>query len=330
MDDGGSKRRAAFRLAACIAFGLLALPVPALGAAAAPPARGTSAEPGGTELKRALEGLLGEELDIVGGFGTRDDPILVSSRSPTDAVTTEMRVLDALAYDRQALWHALGVAIVPHGSERLLQHKIEVVRLVPQQIHRTVENYYVRRIGLAEPLAGYDAAAIVHRSPEIRVLWPFQIGWLHYRGTHRYPQPELGYSLKYEARAITADVYVYPMAGRPPSSSPHFDELGRAISDIVVRYGKNYTAHDWPPQDSTTHAFYYYIPTAAPDKLSCVMVTSKVEHFVKIRFTMVDNYLTRNIMNDFTDGVLALAGRPQPEGAPSPVYRTEPPPTDSQ
>jgi hypothetical protein len=249
-----------------------------------------------SEIKNLLKKDFDLDVNISGGTGqSLEDPIIVLSSSESEASQTELLVLRGLGKGRSILWRSLGADIVHSSTGKILRRKIETKYVRRERTISQVENYYFLRSNTDASLAP-SVHFIVHTDPRAALEFPYELSWLHYDKRTDFEMPGLGYSLAYNAPGVKATVYVYPIAGHPPN---YMSELTRARGEVELVHGKNAIHRDWEIQDRGDHAFYYFSPSYKPSHLSFILVSTRRDHFVKVRGTFVDHPLLREVSKDF-------------------------------
>ncbi len=149
-------------------------------------------------------------------------------------------------------------------------------------------------------LAGIAPAAAEFLSPEIGVRFPDVIGALQRRGEpNRYPQPGLGYSLRYAGPGISVDVYVYNADQRGIGSGiagqAVVQQFAQAERDMQAFYqqqrqparriGGGPETLGTAPRQTPWLVARYDVQRGNEALTSVVMVTGYRDYFIKVRAT---------------------------------------------
>jgi len=263
------------------------------------------------ELKELLKRDFGLDLDIAGSCGQRrDDPMIVLSDTETEAAHTELLVLRSIGKGRHILWRSIGIKLISESSPQIIQRKIETKEVRSDEIITQIENYYILRKNLDTKVEQIQGQFVVHEDRNVNIKFPFELGWLHYDNIvdYEYQEPGPSYSLAYNAPAIKATVYVYPIRdGATSQPSPLHAELELARETIIHAYGEGAIEHDWEGVIAGENNLrYYFKREKGPEDTSLLMIFERNGYFIKLRCTFFDEPLMRDISNDFLESLLAL------------------------
>ena len=264
----------------------------------------------GSEIKALLHKDFGLDLNISGGSGQSiSDPIEINADKADRAAHTELLVLRGLGQGRKILWRSISAQVLDgENSKRIIQRKLETKEVTSAQIISQIENYYFERVNAPISSDPLSPGLTVFYDEKAKLSFPYELGWLHFDGHHDYEQdaPGLGYSLAYNAPGIKSTVYVYPIPDRADRQNINATELERAKSETVRVYGEDFYDHEWDAIHESDHSAYFYIPKGESDSLSLIFVATKGDYFVKVRSSMEDDPLMRDISSDFIKMVRSL------------------------
>jgi len=126
-------------------------------------------------IKTTLMSDFGMELNIAGGNGQCDKPIVVLDENPKDALKTQLQVLTGLGEGRRVQWKVLESTPFPSVESQVSQVRIETKQLTETEIISQVENYYFD----TSAAGGQDSSTnlTVYTHPQTGVHFPFELGW---------------------------------------------------------------------------------------------------------------------------------------------------------
>ena len=137
-------------------------------------------------------------------------------------------------------------------------------------------------------------------SPEIGVRFPDALGPLRMQGQpHRYPQPGLGYSLRYSSPAMTVDIYVYnadqrgigtgiasqPVVRQFAQTEGEMQAFYRQQGQQATRIGGGPETIGTAPRQTQWLVARYDVQQGARMVRTVAMVTGFRDYFVKVRAT---------------------------------------------
>ena len=265
------------------------------------------------------------DVDISGGFGqSREDPILVLSKTESEALRNELLVVRSLISganlegQRTLLWRSIGINLIEGPSPNIIQHKIETKEILKDEIITEKRNFYFSRKNLEiSPSHILQGQVIAYEDQKINMHFPDGLGWLHYKSMKDFgpEKPELGYSLAYSAAGIKATIYVYPFRDQQKSlSSILKTEMENSRRDIVHYYGEEAIEGDWDVQqldDNLMYCFMYNEETSFKvvgcyPSLSWLTISGKNDYYIKMRSSHFDEPLMREIGHDLVNSLFSL------------------------
>ncbi len=140
--------------------------------------------------------------------------------------------------------------------------------------------------------------------PDIVTLLPEDIGAFHYQGFYKYPEPDMGYSIRYQlANGGYADVYVYPV----PTQLRHHQQpaIIRIMTGAALKEIEYYALRgDYADFGVLTKSMLDVAGqpvarvdgTYSSDNLNLYTLVYLTEHsakLLKVRLTVLDNFANR-------------------------------------
>lgn len=160
-------------------------------------------------IKNTLMSDFGMELNIAGGNGQSDKPIVVLDENPEDALRTQLQVLTGLGEGRRVQWKVLESTPFPSIESRVNQVRIETKQLTETEIISQVENYYFDTSAAGDQSNSINLTVYTH--PQTGVQFPFELGWLHFDRLidHEPGEAGAGQTVRYIAPGIEASFHLY-------------------------------------------------------------------------------------------------------------------------
>jgi hypothetical protein len=161
------------------------------------------------DLRGILKGAFNVELNIGGGKGSPDEPVVLLDVDPAAAAFTQMMVLKCIFEAKQVFWTTLNRETRLVGDRVIEQFAVATAHFEGDEAVRHDEAYYFDVTAAVGP----DSAlpAIMIGLAERRIFLPFEIRILHFRNINIYPpeQKHLGVSFAYDAPGVKTTFYVY-------------------------------------------------------------------------------------------------------------------------
>jgi len=246
------------------------------------------------------------DVDIGTGNGTRDDPIIVLPTSASEAARTELLVLRGIGKLRGMMWRTISVSNAMLDDQSSVRRKIETISIEDDQFITQTESFYFLRKAAVDNEVLQSTEVIAHQDKDSGLLFPYEIGWLHFDEIVNYPSESLGYSLSYNAPGIKATIYVYPRDPDTPKPTAVVDELNRFRDEILEVHGPDKIKSIGEIGYSDNVANYLFADEGDSQSYFALMVCATPSHFIKLRVTFRTYSFTSDAFIDFRQRIYAM------------------------
>jgi hypothetical protein len=268
-------------------------------------------------LRDLLMGGMGIELPIRGGYGgSREDPIVITAPDMDGVALVKALTLHAVGRGRGIFWRTVANTLLGEEWPGIEQFKIETVRLTETQMITRTENFYFDVSAAIEAQRRWQAPLVVAHHDVSGLVFPFEIGWLHFdKGEDvERESPGLGHSLNYRAPGIICSLYVYDkgLASIPDDVTDAVvqGEFEEAARDIATHRPDFEAVSDQPPPEPDCLERYYRVGEG--QQASLLWMTTSRGRFIKVRVTWVRDHFIDEAAMTFLAGVLANLRRSGP------------------
>jgi hypothetical protein len=270
---------------------------------------------GSTMLREMLKRDFGKEFQISGGFGNSvDDPILLDSRSGSEASWTEMEVARCIYGGLSCHWRLLSRTRVQDSNRPIERFTCEVKYAEGDEIVTEKRSFYfdlsvVEDVGSQDvtPVAGFNVGGGTGMG------LPYQLEWLHFDSLvdNEADCPGLGVSVAYSAPSTKATIYIYNKGVDVVDGERHSeqleDEFASATRDLLA---VNPDARQVSEKFASNLLFRAFEFGSA---YSIVTLSTVGNHFFKVRATLDpahDKY-TFDCLWDSVNRILSMATSPR-------------------
>jgi hypothetical protein len=228
-----------------------------------------------------------KDLPISGGFGqSADDPIILTSKNPMEAATTQLEVARCVYGINGWYWRAIERLPVEGPMGRVEKLTSEVKYAEGDQIITEKRSFYFDLSEVDLPMAEALPGARVPLGHPAQLGLPWQLGWFHFDGliNNEEMSPGLGLSVAYSAPMAKMTIYAYDkemsksILDDPDGSA--LAEYHQAISDFE---SMNPSATVMREHEEAGTRLKLY---ESGDTLSAVLVAPFRNFFFKLRLTL--------------------------------------------
>jgi hypothetical protein len=149
------------------------------------------------------------DLNISGGDGKKDAPIIIQDKDRSAAALTEIQVLRGLGRGRGILWRTQGKNLFESNGKKIEQFKIETKEVSETKIVTQLENYYFDISASEKNKISLPDAEV--NLPNNLGSVPFDFSWLHYSSleNNEIEYPGYGVTIAYGSPGIKGTIYIY-------------------------------------------------------------------------------------------------------------------------
>lgn len=250
-------------------------------------ASGLEAEENNLNIRELLKKDFGLDVNIAGGIGHRNDPIVIRDTNTALAALTEMEVLKGLGRGRGVLWRTLSKELVEKDTHLVQQVKVETKHVKNNEVVTQTEAYYFDISASGQRSEALpDTVAVL---PDGQML-PYEFAWLHYQGViNNEPEnPGMGVSVAYGAPGTKATIYLYDkgIRGIPADiNSPVVRSEFKEVQADVLKV--NPSADPLGPERAGKK--FHFQSFRVNGEISLVGVGAYRGKFVKVRLTHLDD-----------------------------------------
>jgi len=273
-----------------------------------------------TTLRQQLSKDFGLDLPIGSGFGSsREDPVVILASEPMAVASIEMLLLNCVGKVLGRLWRVLGRNSLDRGWRNIEQLQLETIELTSAEIITQQVNFYfdvtamMANSGPAQDGQGRQSRLIAYVDAASRIVFPYEIGWMHFEGAMASSptDPGLGQTIEYKALNMKASVYIYDrnIIRFPERFDPDFLalEFEAAGSDVLQFNSDVRIVEDQRLARSKNGTFYIRQDFKIGGDRSVLALTVARRNYLKMRLTWLAEPLFDNIGDEFIDAVVDLA-----------------------
>jgi hypothetical protein len=232
----------------------------------------------------------GFEVSVIGGNGSRANPWYIIEPDCERAALHTMQLLTAFGSIQNALWRVDKSQPVEDAPEQL-RVVIERIRFQDEKVIAERVPYFFQ---FDMPATQVDPLVVLGCvQPQVGLVLPYQLGWLHYQGTTESMPLEVsgtGHSAPYGAHGIDAAVSLYQGISVFPNANLGIPDIDSefAEADRVLRIhsgsiaaGDTQTVHP----ERARLPWKYRTYTTAAGGFAFLMMTAAGDHYIKVRLT---------------------------------------------
>ena len=270
-----------------------------------------------TFLRGQLKRDFGLDLPIGSGSGTsRDDPIVILTSDPRVAALTQMLVLRCIGTALERLWRVKAKTLLEGEWRNIEQVKIETKELTATEvITQRINHYFDVSASVASRMSAasgrlQDFEVAGYSDPVSGIIFPYEIGWVHFDNTIVNNDPGRGQTIQYTALNSKASIYVYDGHGTAPARfEPDvlMPEFSVAASDVLKFNSNARSAGDGKLTASGSGISYLRQDFRMDADHSVLALTVARGRFVKVRATWLAEPLFDDVGNEFIEQVFDLA-----------------------